>query len=387
MEMNLDRIREFARRAGFLRSVPFSLVHIVGTNGKGSTSAFVEALAVAHGVRVGGFSSPHLVSFRERVRVNGRMLDETAWLTAANTVWDSAQDLSLTYFEFMTACAVTAFVQTGVELGVLEAGLGGTWDATGVFPADVLLLASMGLDHQHVLGENLADIARDKAGAIRPGQRVFCVGQEPEAGVVLTQAAAEQGAMLTWTTPVAESASLGLLGPYQRANAGLALAGWRAARGLEPDSPLTEAEQNGLARAFVPGRLQQAVLDGQELLLDAAHNVPALQALLTSLAGLEIRPGGLVFTCLKDKDLREMAPLAARLTEGPIVAPELAVPRARPAAEVARALGGRAQTAPDVLSALRMLQSAKGPVLVCGSLYLLGALYTQRPQLLTFSRA
>lgn len=403
MELNLERIRAFADRAGFLQSVPFKLVHVVGTNGKGSTASFVESLARATNLQTGLYGSPHLVTFRERVRVNGRMLPESAWLDVANAVWEHARDLGLTYFEFLTACAVAAFSAHGIDLAVLEAGLGGTWDATSVFPADVLLVTSIGLDHQHVLGDTLAEIATDKGGAMKPGQRVFCAPQEPEAAEALRGVAAGAGAHLAFTKPLDSSIPLGLAGPHQRINSGLALAGWRSVMDLPQDVSLTDSELRGLAHAFLPGRMQRATLDGKDFILDAAHNVPALEALATGLQLLGILPESIIFTCLKDKELEAMAPIVARLTNGPILVPELDAPRARPASEVAEAIrmarkslppnasfsgeGGlsfkKAPHHPAAVSSLSAaLQSAPGPVLVCGSLYLLGALYTQRPSLL-----
>ena len=165
MRLGLDRMHAALDRMRLTRPES-TMVHVVGTNGKGSTSAFLAALAQAHGLRVGLYTSPHLVSVRERIRVDGRLLPEKCWVEAANAVMARCADVGLTYFELVTVMALHLFRAERVDLAVLEAGLGGTHDATCAVNADLTVMTPVGLDHEHVLGPELPDIARDKSGAL-----------------------------------------------------------------------------------------------------------------------------------------------------------------------------------------------------------------------------
>ncbi len=394
MDLTLDRVREFGRRAGLARP-PFAVAHVVGTNGKGSTSVFLESIAREHGLRTGLYTSPHFLSFRERILVGGRMLPEERWTRLANRAMSIGGDLGLTYFELLTCMAVLAFAEDGVELAVMEAGLGGRYDAVSAFETDLTLFTPIGMDHMRILGDTLTAIARDKAEAMRQceGGGLAVTGwQEPETLGVLRETAERKGARLLmagWVASLPQGARLGLAGPHQRGNALLALAAWRlvtTALGREPDA---EAETRGLARAFIPGRLQRCpAIPGRspELILDGAHNEPGLNALLVAVEELRIRPKALLFSCLKDKELSAMVPLAARLTDGPILATGLpGCDRSRAPAEIVAAfatLGRQAEAFPDPQAALARAAALGGPVLACGSLYLLAALYTNRPECL-----
>lgn len=394
MDLALDRVREFARRAGLGRP-PFAVAHVLGTNGKGSTSVFLESIAREHGLKTGLYTSPHFLSIRERIKVGGRMLPEERWTRLADQAMSIGNDLGLTYFELLTCMAVLAFAEDGVELAVMEAGLGGRYDAVSAFETDLTLFTPIGLDHMHILGNTLAEIAADKAEAMpeREGGGLAVTGwQEPEALAVLGSVAGRKAARLLLADRLAvlpRGVRLGLTGPHQRQNALLALAGWRLiikALGREPDAL---AENRGLERAFIPGRLQRCPgLPGvsPELLLDGAHNEPGLRALLAAVQELHPRPTALLFSCLKDKDLTAMAPLAAQLTHGPILVAGLPdCERSRDPAKIAAAfaaLGREATAFADPEAALTRAATLDGPVLACGSLYLLAALYTKRPECL-----
>lgn len=391
MDLTLERAREFGRRAGLSRP-PFAVAHVVGTNGKGSTSSFLDSVAREHGLRTGLFTSPHFVSFRERIQVGGRMLGEERWTALANRAMSIGGDLGLTYFELLTCMAVLAFAEEGVELAVMEAGLGGRYDAVSAFETDLTLFTPIGLDHMAVLGDSIQAITADKAEAMRESGLAVTGPQEPEALAVLRGTAERKAVRLLmagWLASLPPDARLGLAGSHQRGNALLALAAWRAittAMGREPDA---EAEERGLARAFIPGRLQRCpAVAGRdvELILDGAHNEPGLRALLTAVEELRLRPKALLFTCLKDKDLAAMVRIAARLTDGPVLVTGLPdCDRARDPAEIAESFasqGRRAETHADPETALTRAADIGGPVLACGSLYLLAALYTNRPECL-----
>jgi dihydrofolate synthase/folylpolyglutamate synthase len=400
MDFGLARMR--AALAGLsLTSLPHLAVQVVGTNGKGSTGAFLAALLASHGLPTGLYLSPHFRTVRERILMAGRMLSEADWLAAAGAVLASTAPAGeagrLTYFELLTAMAAWLFTDQGAEAAVYEAGLGGAGDATTALSRDLVLFTPIGLDHAAVIGPSLADIARDKALAMVPGGLAVTGPQPPEAMAVLRREADRLGTRLRQADKLAgydptsrkavlrgskhleiPGVKLRLAGPHQAQNASLALAGFALAAealGLVPDP---EAIRRALAETFIPGRLHLLTLPDMtaRLLLDCAHNPPALIAVARALDALAIRPVAMIFTCLADKDLAAMAPLARELTTGRIYVPELpGVSRARPAAEVARALGPQAQVVADPAAALAAVRDLPGTVLACGSMYLLAALF------------
>jgi len=403
MDLGPGRMR--AALAGLrLESLPHLGAQVVGTNGKGSTAALLAGLLAAHGLPTGLYLSPHFVSVRERILLGGKMIAEEDWTRAANAVQAAVagrgEDGRLTYFEILTAMATWLFADLGAEAAVYEAGLGGAGDATTALPRDLTLFTPIGVDHASVIGPTLADIAADKAGALIPGGLAVTGPQPAEAAAVLRREALARGtrlydaAALAVYDPSSRQATLlfpkrldvpdvklKLAGPHQAQNAALALAGFALcaeAMGIAPDP---EAVRRALAETFLPGRLHLLRLPGMvpALLLDSAHNLPALTALETALQALLVSPTALIFTCLGDKDFEAMAPVAARLTSGPIIVPELpGVSRARPAAEVAARLGKRAIAVAGPREALEAVEKLDGTVLVCGSMYLLAALFADR---------
>ncbi|XXJ20316.1 bifunctional folylpolyglutamate synthase/dihydrofolate synthase [Desulfovibrio caledoniensis] len=383
MDLTLGRMEAFWNAHG-LPALP--VVHVVGTNGKGSTSAFLTSLARAHGQKVGTFSSPHFVSPRERIQVNRRMLSREDWVDLANEILSVPGGGELTYFEFQTCLAMLAFERAGVDLAVMEAGLGGRYDATNVFRPGLTLFTPMGLDHEKILGPTLTDIARDKAGAIHEGGVALTGPQDPEAMIQLQNRAEKVGARLVYAVDAAgpvDGIKLGLKGIHQTANARLALAGWRwfaASRALRTDHA---TEVFGLESAFLPGRLQSVELDGRTIILDGAHNAHALAALNAALRADNIRPGKVIFACLRDKNLTDMLPLIRTLTDGPILVPAMEGERAADNRAIAEAIGGRAVTSESMEAALRQGPDVEGPTLVCGSLYLLAEFYILYPRFLT----
>lgn len=382
MDLTLGRMEAFWEARG-MPDLP--VVHVVGTNGKGSTTAFFASLARAHGQKVGTFTSPHFLTPRERVQVNRSMLAEEAWVELGNEVLSVPGGEALTYFEFQTCLAMLAFESRKVDLAIMEAGLGGRFDATNVFRPGMTLFTPIGMDHEAILGPTLADIARDKAGAIREGGLAITGHQEPAAMVELQNRAESVRARLLYAVDLAgpvEGVKLGLKGIHQHANARLALAGWHwHAAGREMPTA-HDAEVFGLESAFLPGRFQRAVPDGCEVILDGAHNAHALTALKAALDAEGIRPGKVVFTCLKDKNLADMLPLIRSLTDGPILVPAMGGERAADNREIAAAIGGRAVASDSMDAALKTEPLVPEPTLVCGSLYLLAEFYTLYPHCL-----
>lgn len=387
MDLTLGRMEAFWAA----RTVPkVPVIHVVGTNGKGSTSAFLCSLARAHGWKTGLFTSPHFITPRERVQVNRTLLDRTIWVELGNEVLATPGGDKLTYFEFQTCLAMLAFERENVDLAVMEAGLGGRYDATNVFAPRMTLFTPIGLDHEAILGPTLTDIARDKAGAIHGGSAVITGTQVAEAMIPLQDRAQQVAARFMYAVDMAaplDGVRLGLNGLYQTANARLALAAWRwlaADSGIRSDAAV---ELFGLESAFLPGRMQRLALDGHEFILDGAHNVPALEALGAALHAESIRPGAVVFACLKDKNVDDMVPLVTGLTEGPILVPAIENERSSDAFALAERLGERARAVGSMAEALAECAGSPGPALVCGSLYLLADFYGLHPEFLTPTRA
>lgn len=390
MDLGLNRIRACLDTLGLTR-LPYVSMQVLGTNGKGTTAAYTAALAQAQGVRAGLYASPHFLTPRERIKVDGRMLDDEAWLAAANAV-HAAQAEPLTYFEVLTAMAALAFAQAGVDLAVFEAGLGGRSDATTALDAQLAVFTPVGLDHQHVIGPTLAHIAADKAAAMRPGAPALTAPQDAVAFEALRAEARAKGVDLKTMAACLPAWADAVLPPtiggtYLEQNARLALAAWTLAAPLLGLQPEQDAAAGALARCTVPGRLQRVPGEAgafPDLILDGAHNPAGLRALGKSLQAMGVSPAAVVFTCLADKDLDAMAGEVRQLAAGPVLVPGLpGVERARPAVQVAEAVGKIARTAPDLARALAAVEPAcrdtGRPALVCGSLYLLADFFTLRP--------
>lgn len=386
MDLTLERMVQFWEA----RKVPdFPVVHVVGTNGKGSTSAFLGSIARAHGVKVGMFTSPHFVSPRERVQVNRMPLSPQMWVELGNEVLATPGGDELTYFEFQTCLAMLGFERRKVDIAVMEAGMGGKYDATNVFDPRLTLFTPIGMDHEKVLGNTLSDIAADKAGAMHAKAVAITGPQKNEAMVRLQIHSDVVNARLMYAVDMADPVSdikLGLAGIHQCVNARLALAGWRwyAADAGQKSDP--QAERFGLESAFMPGRMQAIVLNGQRFILDGAHNGHALEALEAALKAADIQPSAVVFACLADKDCTSMVPSLRRLTEGEILVPAMQSERASDNRVVADMLGDQGRPVPSLEAALQECVDLPGPILVCGSLYLLAEVYDKYPEYLNPSQ-
>ena len=267
----------------------FAAVQVAGTNGKGSISTMLERIASAAGLRCGLYTSPHLLSWCERIRLPDGLISEAQLRRLLEALQPVALRHNLTPFELITVAAFQAFAEASVQLAVLEVGLGGRLDATTVHPdRQVLAFASIGLDHTEHLGPTLAAIAAEKAGVLHAGAAAVSGPQEPEAAAVLERQAAACGCALRWVEPLPPAAAagprLGLAGDLQRHNAAVAAG---AARALaERGWPISEAAiLAGLAGARWPGRLERRSFRGRPLLLDGAHNPPAAIALRRELDG------------------------------------------------------------------------------------------------------
>jgi dihydrofolate synthase / folylpolyglutamate synthase len=366
VRFGLERMQAALARLGHPERQLPPVIHIGGTNGKGSTAAFVESALRAAGLRTGLYTSPHLARFTERIRIDGAEIDRATCGANFALAWNPAEEL--TFFEVVTLLALVTFARANIDVLILEVGLGGRLDATNVVDPQVAAVTGVALDHQDVLGPTLDSIAAEKAGIFKPG-RGAVVGMSGVPDAVPTLVAAAQAAgvaeLVVVTKPVSETWPLGLAGAHQRRNAACALAILDVLERRANIRVDERARRAGLAAARWPGRLE---LVG-DVLLDAAHNPDGAEALARSL------PEGVVAVAgvSADKDVAGViAPVAARARQ--VIATEAPHPRAMPASELAALVSGVPVTAEaNFRSALALARQAGGPVVVFGSLFLVGA--------------
>jgi dihydrofolate synthase/folylpolyglutamate synthase len=357
----------------------FPSILVVGTNGKGSTAAMLDALLRAHGLNTGLFTSPHLLRVEERVRLNGAPVDETV-LESTIGLFDEFPDL--TYFETVTAAAFSIFSEAQVDVAVLEAGMGGSWDATRLAESTIAGLTNIGSDHAGWLGAKPAEVARDKGRALAAAESaVIGAGLDDDLVARLGAPAARRARSLVRCTDAGGGrvamewegretvVRMPLSGAFQCDNLELALAlaleaanaGWMSL--LEPSR--VEVALDGMSW---PGRLSVHRFKGREVLMDCAHNLEAAKALAEHLDGLDCRYN-LLFSCLDDKPVEAMAEVLEDRV-GDVVVCRLDDERAMPVERLAAAFAD-AEVAKDPQSGLDRMSD---PVLAAGSIRLVGTL-------------
>ncbi len=408
---NLDRIMALAERLGHPER-RFRSVHIAGTKGKGSTAAFCEAIAREAGLSTGTYSSPHLVDVRERIRLNGRLVPKsllartlTKCLPAYEAVRAAPGERRLTYFEALTHLAFQVFADRGVQLGVIEVGMGGRLDATNIVDPLVSVITAVSMDHAAQLGRTLAEIAGEKGGICKPGVPVVVGRQSPESLESIRAEARAAGAgpllllgkdfvfgpgprrsgayrTMSMRTPRHEYRDLKirLLGAHQMENAAAAVTAAEIAAERGKFDLDESSVRRGLESARWPGRMEVASRKPVLTVLDGAHNVDSMTRLAEAVAEEFPRKRKLVllFAAAADKDVRGMLRIIAPRAEL-LVATHSGNPRSMPPEDVAElaARSGCASTAveEDIGAALeraREAAGAEGVVLVTGSLYLVG---------------
>ncbi|MBO9680834.1 MAG: bifunctional tetrahydrofolate synthase/dihydrofolate synthase [Acidovorax sp.] len=407
IDMGLDRVRAVARRMGLRFDCP--VITVAGTNGKGSTCAMLEAVALQAGYRTGVYTSPHLVHFEERCRIHGEIVNASDLIAHFEAVErarvQNGDEVSLTYFEFTTLAILRLMSLARLDVAILEVGLGGRLDATNVIDADCAVITSIDIDHTEFLGPDRESIGREKAGIMRTGKPVI-VG-DPMAPQSVIDHALEIGADLWrfghdfnfsgdkqqwgWAGRGRRYAGLAypaLRGANQLVNASGALAALEA---LRPRLPITaQAVRTGMAMVELPGRFQ--IVPGQPtLVLDVAHNPHSVAALTANLDAMGFFPTThAVFGAMADKDL---APMLAKI--GPLIDrwyfTDLPTPRAESGAGLQQkwnalqiVAGGRREVATSVHAdpeqALQAAVSAADPadrIVVFGSFYTVGGVLKQ----------
>jgi dihydrofolate synthase/folylpolyglutamate synthase len=390
MRFGLDRMRRLLTALGSPQE-RFGAVHVVGTNGKSSTVRMAAAILRRHGLRTGAYLSPHLVTFAERVRVDDADVSgaefaaavQRAAAAAAKVDRTAEPDDHVTQFELLTAAAFDLFARAEVDVVVVEAGLGGRFDATNVLKSDVAVLTNVGLEHTRWLGPTVTAIATEKLDVLEPGTTLV-VGADlhPDAKALAEQTARERDARLV-VAPADPGAGMEILarGAFQRRNFALAIEAARAyleARGLQLDDIAVRA---AAASTLVPGRFE--VIDNQpDTVIDGAHNPGGLAALAEALP--EFVAGRRLVACLAvldDKDASGMLTQLLPLCDG-VVTTRAQSPRALPPATLASLCHQHGFTGPveivgDARAALRKAREMAGPdgvALATGSIYLIADL-------------
>ena len=410
IDLSLGRVLRLCAFLGHPERRLPPVIHVTGTNGKGSTVAFIRAIAEAAGLSAHVYTSPHLVRFAERIRLNGRLISDDQLAQTLEEVERVNDGEPITFFEITAAAAFHAFASTPADLAIIEVGLGGRYDATNVIPAPkVAVIAPVDYDHREFLGDDLAGIAREKAGILKSGSVGVSARQAPAAEVAIVDEARKVGAPLSWMgrdfdaqsdghhmlwRSEGVSRSLprpGLPGDFQLANAGLAIA---AVQALKDPRITSAAIDAGLRNVVWPARLQKLTAGplaemtaaaGGSLWLDGGHNPHAARALAEFAAKMghdDPRPLVVIMGLLANKDARGViAPFGAlkcRMIFTDFDASAAA--KGADLASVARTMGIRSEAALDVRSAVAEA-CAHGParVLICGSLYLAGEVLALSP--------
>lgn len=363
IKLGLDNIRRVLKALGDPHE-QLSVLHVAGTNGKGSVCAMLEAILRAADYKTGLYTSPHLIDFRERIRVCGNKIPRAAASRGLENLRRLAAswDHSPTFFEFATALALQHFAESDCEFVALETGMGGRLDATNAVMPVVSVITPIALDHTRWLGKTVTEVAWEKAGIIKPSVPVVSAPQDPAAAEVIVRRAGELGCSLTFAEAAWDGAELGLRGRHQKRNAALAIASLRAA-GLDiSDAAIAQ----GLRDVRWPGRFQMI---GERFVLDGCHNPHAAQQLLLNwrdLFGTE--QADMIFGALSDKDYSTMLEILA-----PISREVLLVPVRSERAAAPEILASACRVPHRIFAHAReALEASHGKTLITGSLFLVG---------------
>jgi len=409
--LGLERITALLARLGNPHLSLPPVLHVAGTNGKGSTCAFLRAAIEAAGLTAHVYTSPHLVRFNERIRIAGTLITDEALAPLLQEVLDRGGDLNASFFEVTTAAAFLAFARTPADACIIEVGLGGRLDATNVIQnPTATAIAQLGIDHQSFLGDTAEAIAAEKAGIAKPGVPLVTMRYPASVAATVAEVAAKADAQLliegeAWNYAVAgqtlrysdangivETPLPALAGPHQPANLALAIAILRHQQALAiPEAACAKASIStrwpARMQPLSPGPLLDLLPEGAQLWLDGGHNPAAGDAIAQTLSGISGGPRHLILGMLSNKDprglLEPIAPLLDSLTAVPVPGHEHHSPD--DLARVAQSLGiPQTAIAPDIPSALAKLPDGPAPlVLILGSLYLAGTVLEANGELPT----
>jgi dihydrofolate synthase / folylpolyglutamate synthase len=348
------------------------VIHVAGTNGKGSVCAMIDSILRAQQYRTGLFTSPHLVTFRERIRLNGEMVTEEAVASGLTAIRDFVTDWDPhpTFFEVTTALALKCFCEAEIDFVILETGMGGRLDATNAIQSDVSVITPIDFDHEKWLGQSLGEIAAEKAGIIKRKVPVVSAAQRPEAEGAIRTRAAECEAPIEYVAAPYSKTPIALAGSYQRQNAALAIAALRTVK-IDTDE---SAIVHGLAKIEWPARFQRW---DERMIIDGAHN-PAAAGILAE-SWREIfgdQRATLILAVLSDKDLRGICAALAPISDY-VLLPKIRSARAAASGELAKVLADTAPSLPcsitsSIADALNQARDRPHPILITGSLHFAG---------------
>jgi dihydrofolate synthase / folylpolyglutamate synthase len=353
-------------------NISTKFIHVAGTNGKGSVCAMIDCICRAQGYRTGLFISPHLVTFRERIRINGEMISQDAVADGLTIIRDLVADWDShpTFFEVTTALALKHFGDAKIDIAILETGLGGRLDATNAVQSDVSVITPIALDHEEWLGHTLADIAGEKAGIIKPRVPVVSAPQQPEAEEVIRARAADCGSLVQFVNETYHNSPVALRGEHQKRNAAVAIAAIRAANIQVGE----KAVVRGLAAIEWPARFQKW---DERTIIDGAHNPGAARILAQTWHEVfGNHKATVVLAVLSDKDLRgiceELVPIA-----GSVILPKISSERAVAPEELTKVFSDITPSlpysiTPTVGDALMLAREKQDPILISGSLHFAG---------------
>lgn len=359
-------------------------IHVAGTNGKGSTCAMLESIYRAAGLKTGLFTSPHLISFCERIQVNRQLISPEGVISLLEQIRPLLSqfpvDAHPTFFEVITVMALKYFAEQQCQIVIWETGLGGRLDATNIVTPLATIITNVQYDHQQWLGNSLREIAAEKAGIIKPGVPIITATEKKEALEVIQQTARSLGAPITTIAkanvyPTLDRIELPLVGEHQRVNAALAA---ETARMLQQKIPVSDAAiRSGLESVIWPGRLQLLTIGpGRQVLLDGAHNSAGAQAVAQTIQQLfPARLDAVILGILHDKDCEEICRIIAPIAKT-IYACPVRSERAEDPLELAR-FCSRANQDARVVSCVSLEEALKRSeahrfILITGSLYLIG---------------
>jgi len=353
-------------------SAAAKIIHVAGTNGKGSVCAMIDSILRAQGYRTGLFTSPHLVTFRERIRLNGEMVTEEAVASGLTAIRDLVTDWDPhpTFFEVTTVLALECFSEAEMGVVILETGMGGRLDATNAIQSDVSVITPIDFDHEKWLGQSLGEIAAEKAGIIKRKVPVVSAAQRPEAEEAIRTRAAECEAPIEYVAASSMETPIALAGSYQKQNAALAIAALRATKIDISESAIIR----GLANVEWPARFQRW---DERTIIDGAHNSAAARILFdTWREFFSDQRATLILAVFSDKDLRGICEALVPISDY-VLLPKIRSARAAAPEELAKVWADTAPSlpysiTPSIADALNQARKRPHPILLTGSLHFAG---------------
>ena len=303
--LGLERVQKVYQRL-FPNGVPFFVVTVGGTNGKGSTISFIEGIYRDSEYKIGCSTSPHLIKYNERYAIDGKIVDDATIVRAFEAIERKREGISLTYFEFSTLAALLIFAEASIDIAILEVGLGGRLDSVNVVDCDIAVITNIDIDHTDYLGNTRESIGLEKAGIMRKNKSCFCADQDPPKSLLAY--ADEIGANLAFVREP-YGGEIGLKGDHQKINAALAIKVVEQLNGQFPVS--SEMIKAGARKAQIAARFQQIESGNKTVILDVAHNSAAVKTLVKMLEK-NAMPTVAIFSALADKDIDDMIRLASK---------------------------------------------------------------------------